>query len=117
MINHLLPEQIKDTQIRISKKRQDISRIDRNAKIGFFNDVDVISVPVRKYDGYGYISLKRTAEYQLFSLLRVPFGDNKVNGRWFDIFTDTIEALSAALLGMLNDKDLRISLGKAGRKR
>ncbi len=91
---------------------------DGNAKIGFFNDVDVISVPVRKYDGYGlYILEANSAGVPVVQPATGAFPEIiKMTGGGLTYSPDTIDALSAALLSMLNDKDLRIRLGKAGQE-
>jgi glycosyltransferase involved in cell wall biosynthesis len=78
----------------------------------------VISVPVRKYDGYGlYILEANSAGVPVVQPATGAFPEIiKLTGGGLTYSPDTIEALSAALLSMLNDKDLRISLGKAGQE-
>jgi glycosyltransferase involved in cell wall biosynthesis len=87
-----------------------------NKKAEFFNDVDVISVPVRKYDGYGlYLIEANSAGVPVVQPDTGAFPEIvSMTGGGIIYTPDTIEALTEALAGILSDKNLRDDLGKAG---
>lgn len=89
---------------------------DGNMKIEFFKDVDVISVPVRKYDGYGlYIIEANSAGVPVVQPATGAFPEIiKMTGGGITYSPDTVEDLSDALLRIFRDKDLRTDLGKTG---
>ena len=89
-----------------------------NKKAEFFNDVDVISVPVRKYDGYGlYIIEANSAGIPVVQPSTGAFPEIIARtGGGICYNPDSIEALSEALSNILKDKNLRESLGGAGFK-
>jgi glycosyltransferase involved in cell wall biosynthesis len=85
-------------------------------KAEFFNDVDVISVPVRKYDGYGlYILEANSAGIPVVQPATGAFPEIiEMTGGGITYLPDTVDELTASLLRMLKDNDLRNSLGNAG---
>ncbi|OFX93777.1 MAG: hypothetical protein A2X05_01105 [Bacteroidetes bacterium GWE2_41_25] len=87
-----------------------------NKKAEFFNDVDVISVPVRKYDGYGlYILEANSAGVPVVQPSTGAFPEIiNMTGGGIIYQPDTVEALAENLAGILNDEILRDALGKAG---
>lgn len=87
-------------------------------KIEFFNNVDVISVPVRKYDGYGlYILEANNAGVPVVQPATGAFPEIiDITGGGIIYSPDSIEELSGALVKLLNDKDLRAKLGKKGQE-
>jgi glycosyltransferase involved in cell wall biosynthesis len=87
-----------------------------NKKMEFFNNVDVISVPVRKYDGYGlYILEANSAGIPVVQPATGAFPEIiGITGGGITYSPDTIEELSVALLKMLNDKVLRDEMGNTG---
>jgi len=86
-------------------------------KIEFFNDVDVISVPVRKYDGYGlYILEANSAGIPVVQPETGAFPEIlEMTGGGIIYSPDTIDELAANLLKMLSDNELRNKLGETGR--
>ncbi len=91
---------------------------DDDGKVEFFNDVDLISVPVRKYDGYGFYILEaNSAGVPVVQPATGAFPEIiDITGGGITYFPDTIDELSAALLRVLSDNDLRIRLGKKGQE-
>ncbi len=91
---------------------------DDDGKVEFFNDVDLISVPVRKYDGYGlYILESNSAGVPVVQPATGAFPEIiDITGGGITYFPDTIDELSSALLRVLRDKDLRTRLGKKGQE-
>lgn len=87
-----------------------------NKKAEFFNDVDVISVPVRKYDGYGlYIIEANSAGIPVVQPATGGFPEIIARtGGGITYHPDTVDALTEALSKILNDKNTREALGKAG---
>lgn len=85
-------------------------------KAEFFRDVDLISVPVRKYDGYGlYILEANSAGVPVVQPATGAFPEIvRTTGGGITYSPDTIEKLALSLADMLNDQDLRIRLGKSG---
>ncbi len=85
-------------------------------KTEFLNDVDVISVPVRKYDGYGlYILEANGAGIPVVQPATGAFPEIvEITGGGIIYSPDTIEELAAALLRLLSNNDLRKELGNAG---
>jgi glycosyltransferase involved in cell wall biosynthesis len=82
----------------------------------FFNNVDVISVPVRKYDGYGlYVLEANLAGVPVVQPATGAFPEIiKTTGGGMTYSPDTIGELTASLLKILMDIDLRKRLGEAG---
>ena len=89
-----------------------------NKKMEFFSNVDVISVPVRKYDGYGlYILEANGAGIPVVQPATGAFPEIVgMTGGGLIYSPDNNEELVNTLVKMLNDPDLRKELGDAGRK-
>jgi glycosyltransferase involved in cell wall biosynthesis len=89
-----------------------------NAKLEFFANIDIMSVPVRKHDGYGlYILEANAAGVPVVQPATGAFPEivEKTNGGI--IYTpDTVQDLSLNLDKLLVDKDLRRRLGADGMK-
>jgi glycosyltransferase involved in cell wall biosynthesis len=87
-------------------------------KMEFFNNVDVISVPVRKYDGYGlYILEANGAGIPVVQPATGSFPEIiEITGGGMTYSPDNKEELVKTLHKLLSDADLRIALGEAGRK-
>jgi glycosyltransferase involved in cell wall biosynthesis len=87
-----------------------------NKKAEFFSDVDVISVPVRKYDGYGlYLLEANSAGIPVVQPATGAFPEIiAMTGGGITYQPDTVEALAESLAEILNDKNMREALGKAG---
>ena len=87
-----------------------------NKKAEFFNDVDVISVPVRKYDGYGlYILEANIAGIPVVQPATGAFPEIiEKTGGGLTYTPDTVEGLADALLLLLMDEKLRDELGNKG---
>lgn len=85
-------------------------------KAEFFSEVDVVSVPVRKYDGYGlYVLEANLAGVPVVQPSTGAFPEIiEATGGGIVYSPDTIEALSDALKKILTDSDLRKSLGHKG---
>ncbi|HBE39614.1 MAG TPA: hypothetical protein DDW27_00100 [Bacteroidales bacterium] len=90
-----------------------------NKKLEFFHDVDVISVPVRKYDGYGlYILEANSSGIPVVQPATGAFPEIiEKTGGGITYRPDTIEELSASLLKLLTDKELASKLGETGKSR
>lgn len=87
-------------------------------KIEFFNNVDVISVPVRKYDGYGlYIIEANGAGIPVVQPATGAFPEIlEMTGGGLIYSPDNQEELVGTLVKLLNDKSLQKELGEAGKK-
>lgn len=87
-----------------------------NKKLEFFRDVDVISVPVRKYDGYGlYILEANSSGVPVVQPATGGFPEIiKITGGGITYLPDDVEQLSLELYKMLTDKNLMMELGKKG---
>jgi glycosyltransferase involved in cell wall biosynthesis len=87
-------------------------------KIEFFNNVDVISVPVRKYDGYGlYILEANGAGIPVVQPATGAFPEIlEMTGGGLIYSPDNNEELIGALVKLLNNKSLQKELGEAGKK-
>lgn len=87
-------------------------------KLEFFHDVDVISVPVRKYDGYGlYLLEANAAGIPVVQPATGAFPE--IIGRTGGgvIYSpDTISELATTLHKLLKNKELASSLGETGKK-
>ena len=89
-----------------------------DSKEEFFSNIDIISVPVRKHDGYGLYILEANASG--VPVVQPDTGAfpeiiEKTKGG-LTYSPDTIEALSDALVKLLKDNSLRTNLGENGRK-
>ncbi|MGA1976590.1 MAG: glycosyltransferase family 4 protein [Bacteroidales bacterium] len=87
-------------------------------KAEFFRNVDVISVPVRKYDGYGlYILEANGAGVPVVQPSTGAFPEIiGTTGGGIIYSPDTSDELASSLVKLLKDDSLRIKLGEAGRK-
>ena len=85
-------------------------------KTEFFNNVDVISVPVRKHDGYGlYILEANSARIPVVQPATGAFPEIiEMTGGGITYSPDTVDELAANLKIMLTDKELQKRLGAAG---
>ena len=90
-----------------------------NKKMEFFNDVDVISVPVRKYDGYGlYILEANSSGIPVVQPATGAFPEIiERTGGGITYWPDTTDELSSALTKLLTDKELSEKLGETGKHR
>lgn len=90
-----------------------------NKKLEFFNNVDVISVPVRKYDGYGlYILEANSSGIPVVQPATGAFPEIiEKTGGGITYWPDTIEELSSSLLKLLTDRELAFKLGETGKSR
>jgi glycosyltransferase involved in cell wall biosynthesis len=90
-----------------------------NSKQAFFSKIDVLSVPVRKPDGYGLYLLESNSA-------GVPFVQ-PATGAFPEIVArttggityspDSVSELSASLLKLLKDSELRNRLGRQGKEK
>jgi glycosyltransferase involved in cell wall biosynthesis len=87
-------------------------------KMEFFNNVDVISVPVNKYDGYGlYILEANSAGIPVVQPATGAFPEIIERTGGGIVYTpDTVSGLAANLYKLLKDKELLSRLGEKGRK-
>ena len=89
-----------------------------NSKEEFFGNIDIMSVPVRKHDGYGlYILEANVAGIPVVQPETGAFPEiiEKTKGG-ITYSPDTVGELSAALLKLFNDNRLRVRLGEGGRE-
>lgn len=89
-----------------------------NSKQQFFGNIDVMSVPVRKYDGYGlYILEANAAGIPVVQPATGAFPEIiERTGGGITYSPDTIDELAGALAGALNDKELLRRLGADGKE-
>jgi glycosyltransferase involved in cell wall biosynthesis len=90
-----------------------------NSKQEFFSNIDVMSVPVRKYDGYGlYLLEANVAGVPVVQPATGAFPEilAKTTGG-ITYSPDNMEELSAGLMKLLTDNDLRMKLGIAGKEK
>jgi glycosyltransferase involved in cell wall biosynthesis len=87
-------------------------------KLEFFNDVDVISVPVRKYDGYGlYLLEANAAGIPVVQPATGAFPEIVERTGGGVIYSpDTVPELISALHKLLTDRELISTLGEKGKK-
>jgi glycosyltransferase involved in cell wall biosynthesis len=85
-------------------------------KLEFFRDVDLISVPVRKYDGYGlYLLEANAAGIPVVQPATGAFPEIvEKTGGGITYTPDTVEELAASLTKLLKDRQLIASLGEKG---
>jgi glycosyltransferase involved in cell wall biosynthesis len=89
-----------------------------NSKEKFFSNIDILSVPVRKHDGYGlYILEANVAGIPVVQPETGAFPEiiEKTKGG-ITYSPDTVGGLSSSLLKLFNDNNLRLGLGEAGRE-
>jgi glycosyltransferase involved in cell wall biosynthesis len=86
------------------------------SKEDFFNAIDVLSVPVRKYDGYGlYILESNAAGIPVVQPSTGAFPEivmKTMGGVLYD--PDTVEELAANIRMLLNDRERSYSMGRKG---
>jgi glycosyltransferase involved in cell wall biosynthesis len=89
-----------------------------NSKEEFFSNIDIMSVPVRKHDGYGlYILESNAAGVPVVQPATGAFPEIlEKTGGGITYFPDTVEELSDSLYKLFIDNDLRIMLGENGKK-
>jgi glycosyltransferase involved in cell wall biosynthesis len=90
-----------------------------DSKEKFFSSIDVISVPVRKHDGYGlYILESNSAGVPVVQPATGGFPEiiERTSGG-ITYSPDNVEELSIALMKLLKDNELRLRLGKQGKER
>jgi glycosyltransferase involved in cell wall biosynthesis len=87
-------------------------------KMEFFRDVDVISVPVNKYDGYGlYILEANAAGIPVVQPATGAFPEIIERTKGGIIYSpDTVSELASNLNKLLKNRQLITDLGEAGRK-
>jgi glycosyltransferase involved in cell wall biosynthesis len=90
-----------------------------DAKKDFFSNIDIMSVPVRKHDGYGLYILESNSEgIPVVQPATGAFSEIIEKTQGGIVYSpDSVSDLSANLLKLLMDKNLRIQLGAQGRKR
>jgi glycosyltransferase involved in cell wall biosynthesis len=90
-----------------------------NSKQEFFSNIDIMCVPVRKYDGYGlYILEANAAGIPVVQPATGAFPEiiERTKGG-ITYFPDNVAELSANLLKLFMDKDFRFQLGKQGKEK
>jgi glycosyltransferase involved in cell wall biosynthesis len=90
-----------------------------NSKHEFFSNIDIMSVPVRKHDGYGlYILEANSAGVPVVQPETGAFREiiEKTQGG-ITYSPDSVGKLSESLLKLLKDNDLRARLGIQGKER
>ncbi len=90
-----------------------------NSKLEFFNNIDIMSVPVRKHDGYGlYILEANAAGKPVVQPATGAFPEiiERTNGG-ITYSPDTVRELAASILKLFNDDALRMQLGANGREK
>lgn len=89
-----------------------------SSKRQFFSNIDVMSVPVRKYDGYGlYILEANAAGIPVVQPATGAFPEITVRtGGGITYSPDTIDELARALAQSLNNKELLMKLGSQGKE-
>jgi glycosyltransferase involved in cell wall biosynthesis len=89
-----------------------------NGKHEFFSNIDIMSVPVRKPDGYGlYILEANSAGIPVVQPATGGFPEIVEKSKGGITYSpDTVDELSANLLKIFRDENLRKQLGKSGRE-
>ncbi len=90
-----------------------------DSKHRFFSNIDVMSVPVRKHDGYGLYLLEANAA-GIPVVQPATGGFPEIIQRTSGGVTyspDSVSELSSSLLKLLNDHDMRLLLGKQGKEK
>jgi glycosyltransferase involved in cell wall biosynthesis len=90
-----------------------------NSKQEFFSNIDIMSVPVRKQDGYGlYILEANAAGIPVVQPATGAFPEIiERTGGGITYSPDSITALSESLENLLNDKELISRLGAVGKEK
>ena len=111
-------------QIRKDQRLQDSKSFIRiypefhgNSKQQFFSNIDVMSVPVRKHDGYGlYLLEANAAGVPVVQPATGAFPEIIARtGGGITYSPDNINELTASLVNILNDKELLSKLGIEGK--
>jgi glycosyltransferase involved in cell wall biosynthesis len=89
-----------------------------NSKQEFFSNIDILSVPVRKHDGYGlYLLESNMAGVPAVQPATGAFPEIiEITGGGITYSPDTVADLSASLLKLLKDRELILKLGKQGKE-
>lgn len=89
-----------------------------NAKQVFFSNIDVMSVPVRKYDGFGLYILEANAnEVPVVQPATGSFPEIvKMTGGGIVYSPDDVDELSSSISKLLHNRELREKMGKQGNK-
>jgi glycosyltransferase involved in cell wall biosynthesis len=84
----------------------------------FFSNIDIMSVPVRKHDGYGlYLLESNAAGVPVLQPETGAFPEIlSITGGGITYSDDTVDALASSLIKLFNDNDLRMQLGEKGRE-
>jgi len=87
-----------------------------DSKREFFSNIDILSVPVRKHDGYGlYLLESNMAGVPAVQPATGAFPEIiEITGGGITYSPDTVAGLSSSLLKLLKDKELILKLGKEG---
>jgi glycosyltransferase involved in cell wall biosynthesis len=90
-----------------------------NAMQEFFKNIDIMSVPVRKHDGYGlYILEANAAGVPVVQPATGAFPEIiEMTKGGITYSPDNISELSSSLFKLLNEKNLRAELGEKGKNR
>lgn len=90
-----------------------------NSKQEFFSNIDIMSVPVRKHDGYGlYILEANAAGIPVVQPATGAFPEIlEMTMGGITYSPDTVTELSASLLRLFKDNSLRAQLGSNGREK
>jgi glycosyltransferase involved in cell wall biosynthesis len=90
-----------------------------NNKHEFFSNIDVLSVPVRKHDGYGlYLLEANAAGVPVVQPATGAFPEIIARtGGGITYAPDNVPELAANLLKLLKDNELRASLGRKGKEK
>jgi glycosyltransferase involved in cell wall biosynthesis len=94
------------------------SEFQGNSKQEFFSNIDIMSVPVRKYDGYGlYILEANAAGVPVVQPATGAFPEIvEKTGGGIIYSPDNVSELSQSILKLFNEKEMREQLGKNGRE-
>ncbi|TFG41309.1 MAG: glycosyltransferase [Bacteroidia bacterium] len=116
---HFISQQIKKIrEHKLEKSVKIYPEFQGNKKMEFFHDVDVITVPVRKYDGYGlYLLEANAAGIPVLQTATGAFPEIVERTKGGIIYSpDTVSELASGLHKLLKDKELISSLGETGRR-
>jgi glycosyltransferase involved in cell wall biosynthesis len=89
-----------------------------DSKKDFFSNIDVMSVPVRKYDGYGLYLLEANLHgVPVVQPATGAFPEIVIrSGGGITYSPDTVSELAESLSRVLKDNELRVKLGKEGKE-
>jgi glycosyltransferase involved in cell wall biosynthesis len=89
-----------------------------NSKHEFFSNIDVMCVPVRKHDGFGlYLLEANAAGVPVVQPDTGAFPEIiEKTGGGITYSPDSVSGLADALLKILNEKEMRLKLGKEGQQ-